>query len=65
MALAAAATGMAPDPSTAVRRLSQVRNEYTADPAVSDRYREIFQLYTDLYAANENLFDRLEKIKQD
>jgi xylulokinase len=65
MALAAAATGMAPDPSTAVRRLSKVRNEYTADPAVSDRYREIFQLYTDLYAANENLFDRLEKIKQD
>jgi xylulokinase len=65
MALAAAATGMAPDPPTAVKRLSKIKNEYIPDPDISNRYREIFQLYSDLYAANEKMFDRLEKIKQD
>ena len=65
MALGAAATGMAADPSTAVKRMSKIKDEYTADPVITDRYREIFRLYTDLYAANEKLFDRLEKIKQD
>jgi len=65
MALAAAAAGMAPDPPTAVKRLSKIKNEYIADPGITDRYREIFRLYTDLYAANEKMFDRLEKIKHD
>jgi len=64
MALAAAAIGMAPDPETAVRRLSKIKKEYVADPRNTDRYEEIFQLYNDLYAANENMFARLEKIKQ-
>jgi len=65
MALAAASTGMAPDPPTAVKRLSKIKNEYLPDPGNTDRYRDIFQLYTDLYRANEKLFDRLEKIRQD
>jgi xylulokinase len=65
MALAAAATGMASDPVSAARRLSKVKGEYRADPGNTDRYQEIFRLYTDLYAANEKMFDRLEKIKQD
>jgi len=65
LALAAAATGIAPDPFTAVKDLSRIKKEYIADPGLADKYREIFQLYSDLYAANEKLFDRLEKIKQD
>jgi xylulokinase len=65
MALAAAATGMASDPVSAARRLSKVKGEYRADPGNTDRYQEIFRLYTDLYAANEKMLDRLEKIKQD
>ena len=64
MAIAAAAVGMAPNPSMAVERMSKVKNEYVADPATTKKYREIFRLYTDLYAANEKLFDRLEKLKQ-
>ena len=64
MALAAAAVGMAPNPSAAVERISKVQNEYVADPAKTEKYREIFGLYTDLYASNEKLFDRLEKLKQ-
>lgn len=63
MALAAAATGMDPDPSTAVKRMSKTKNEYRADPVVTDRYREIFRLYTDLYDASEKMFDRLENVK--
>ena len=64
MAIAAAAVGMAPNPSTAVERISKVQNEFVADPAETKKYREIFRLYTDLYANNEKLFDRLEKLKQ-
>lgn len=64
MALAAAATGMDPDPQTAVKRLTKVKNEYIADPGSMSKYQEIFRLYTDLYAVNEKMFDRLEKIKQ-
>jgi len=64
MALAAAGVGMVPNPSIAVNRMSKVENEYVADPAITKKYQEIFHLYTDLYATNEKLFDRLEKIKQ-
>ena len=46
-------------------RLSKIKNEYIADRGNTDRYREIFRLYTDLYAANEKMFARLEKIKHD
>ena len=63
MAIGAAATGMAPDPATAVRRLSKIKSEYMPDPASTDRYRDIFQIYTDLYSANEKIFDRLENVK--
>jgi len=41
-----------------------VENEYIADPATTKKYQEIFRLYTDLYAINEKMFDRLEKLKQ-
>ncbi len=65
MALAAAATGRAPNPAAAVKHLSKINKEYTPDLGNTDRYREIFRLYTDLYAVNEKMFDRLEKLKKD
>jgi len=64
MALAAAAVGMVPTPTIAVKRMSKVENEYVANPESTKKYQEIFHLYTDLYATNEKLFDRLEKLKQ-
>jgi len=64
MALAATAVGMTPNPSIAVKRMTKVENEYVADPATTKKYQEIFRLYTDLYAINEKMFDRLEKLKQ-